>query len=298
VILVVGATGVVGSEVCRLLTGHDHDVRALVRPTSGPERVAALRSLGAELVEGDLKEPETLESACAGADAVISTATMTTSSQDDDTIEAVDRDGQLALVDAAEKAGIRRFVFMSFPPFAVDFPLQSAKLAVERRLAQSGMEHVCVRPAAFSDVWLSPRLGFDPLGGEVQIFGSGEQKVSWVSLHDVARLTADVVDSPAARNRLIDFGGPEALSHHQVVEIFEEETGRPIRRTHVPVEALEAQVAAAEDSLQASFAGLMLAMGTEGQRVDLEPVLRDFPRELRSVRDYARSLVAAAQASP
>ncbi|MGH3066001.1 MAG: SDR family oxidoreductase [Gaiellaceae bacterium] len=292
-ILVVGATGLVGGEVCRILAERGDDVRALVRWTSDPDRVMALRGLGAELVEGDLKRMDTLLAACDGVDAVVSTATATTSQQEGDTIEAVDRDGQLALVDAASQAGVRRFVFISFPPFPIDSPLQSAKLAVERRLAEGEMEWVSVRAGPFHEVWLSSRLGADPLGGTLRVYGSGEQKISWISFRDVARFAAEAVGSPAARNRLLDIGGP-SLSYHEVARVFEEETGHPIALEYVPVEALEAQVAAGRNSLETSFATLILNVGLHGAPIDMEPVLRDFPRERESVREYTRSLVAAA----
>ena len=227
-------------------------------------------------------------------DAVVSTVTSTTSRCEGDTIESVDRDGQLNLVEAARASGVRRFVFVSFPEFGVEFPLQTAKRTVERRIRESGLEYTILRPTNFQEVWLSPRLGFDPLNGQVQVFGSGEKTVSWISFRDVARFAVEAPKNPAARNAVIDLGGPEALSYLEVVEIFEHEIGRPCTVTHVPEEALEAQLTSAADSLQASFAGLMLGTAREGQPIDMEPVLWDFPLELTSVRDYARALAAGA----
>ena len=104
--LLVGATGLLGADICEHLTEAGHRVRALVRPTSDPARRAALQRFGAELVEGDLKEPASIARACAGIDAVISTASATLSRQSGDSIETVDRDGQLTLVDAARAAGV------------------------------------------------------------------------------------------------------------------------------------------------------------------------------------------------
>lgn len=62
--LIAGATGMVGSEICRLLKAQGKPVRALVRKSSAPEKVAALRALGAEIVVGDLKDPASLAAAC------------------------------------------------------------------------------------------------------------------------------------------------------------------------------------------------------------------------------------------
>jgi uncharacterized protein YbjT (DUF2867 family) len=292
VILVVGATGLLGGDICRLLTERGALLRVLVRPTSDREKVDSLQALGAEIVRGDLKEPSTLDEACAGAGTVISTVTSTTSRADGDTIESVDRDGQLALVEAARHAGVDRFVFVSFPEFEVEFPLQTAKRLVEQRLRESGLTYTILRPTNFDEVWLSARLGFDPLNGHAQVFGSGERPISWISFRDVARFAVDSVDNGAARDAVLDLGGPESLGYLDVVKIFEDELGRECTVTHVPEEALEAQRAAATDSLAASFASLMLGTAREGQAIDMAPVLRDFPIELTSVRDYARGITA------
>ena len=65
-ILVVGATGLVGGEVCQRLMRQGEPVRALVRATSSKEKIAALRSSGAELCIGDLKELQSIADACRG----------------------------------------------------------------------------------------------------------------------------------------------------------------------------------------------------------------------------------------
>lgn len=292
-LLVVGATGLLGGEICRLVAERGRPTRALVRADSDPDKVERLRELAVELVVGDLKDPATLEPACDGVDAVISTVTSTTSRREGDTIESVDRDGQLNLVDAARAAGAGRFVYVSFPEFEVDFPLQTAKRRVEQRIRETGLEYTILRPTNFMEVWLSPRLGFDPANGQVQVFGSGERAVSWISYRDVAAFAADALDNPAARDAVLDLGGPEPLSPLEVVRIFEHETGRECLVTHVPEEALEAQRVSAKDSLEQSFAGLMLGTAREGQSIDMAHVLARFPLRLTSVSEYAGTLARA-----
>src|SRR5262245_37361744 len=112
--LVVGATGLVGSDVCFRLLDAGHRVRALVRRTSDPAKRQALEQRGVELVYGDLKEPGSLVPACADIDAVISTASSTFSRQPGDGIDTVDHQGQLAVTRAAREAGVSHFVFVSF----------------------------------------------------------------------------------------------------------------------------------------------------------------------------------------
>src|SRR5688572_22733236 len=111
--LIVGATGMLGREICHLLRGRGRLVRALTRAASDAATVARLRDGGVEIVIGDLKDRPSLDAACRGADTVISTASSTLSRQDGDSIETVDRRGQLDLIDAAVAAGVRRFVLIS-----------------------------------------------------------------------------------------------------------------------------------------------------------------------------------------
>src|SRR5690242_694472 len=112
-ILVAGATGNLGGEICRRLIAKGKQVRALVRPTSDQSRVDNLRQAGVELVYGDLKDPAFLDAACQGVSTVITTVTMVLSKQPGDTIESVDLEGQTHLVDAAKRVGVSHFIYTS-----------------------------------------------------------------------------------------------------------------------------------------------------------------------------------------
>jgi uncharacterized protein YbjT (DUF2867 family) len=126
---------------------------------------------------------------------------MTLSHQAGDSIETVDLQGELSLVEAAKAAGVRRFVFVSFPPFAEDFPLNRAKRAVEVRLKASGLEYTILWPTFFSEVWLSPALGFDAANAKARVFGLGQNRLRWISYLDVAAFVAACVDNPARATR-------------------------------------------------------------------------------------------------
>ena len=286
--LVVGATGLLGSEVCRLLAAEGKPVRALVRRTSDQTKVAELQSLNVEIARGDLKDPATLAAACRGVNAVISTASSTLSRQDGDSIQTVDLEGQLNLIDAAKAANVSRFVLVSFPQTDVDFPLQSAKRAVEHRLKSSGLVYTILQPTFFMEVWLSPALGFDAANTQAQIYGTGENKLSWISYKDVAKFAVLSLDNPEARNAVIKLGGPEALSPLEVLRIFESVQGREFAVQHVPEEALREQKETATDPLQQSFAGLMLYYSA-GDVIDMRETLQKFPIRLTSIRDFAQA---------
>jgi uncharacterized protein YbjT (DUF2867 family) len=286
--LVVGATGLLGSEICRLLAAAHKPVRALVRQTSDQTKVAELESLGVETARGDLKDRSSLDAACSGVSAVISTASSTLSRQEGDSIQTVDLDGQLNLVDAAKAANVSRFVLVSFPQVDVEFPLQAAKRRVEQHLKSSGLTYTILQPTFFIEVWLSPALGFDAANAKAQVYGSGENKISWISYKDVAKFAVASLDKPEARNAVIKLGGLEALSPLEVVRTFEELHGRKFDVQHVPEEALREQRESASDPLQQSFAGLMLYY-CRGDVIDMRETLHKLPVQLTSVRDFAKA---------
>jgi len=291
-ILVIGATGLLGSEICRRLSEHGESLRALARKTSDGAKVQRLKTLGAEVVQGDLKDRASLDAACRGMSTVITTASTTLSRQPDDSIGAVDQDGQLQLVDAARKAGVAQFIYVSVSAnIDVDCPLHTAKRTVERHLQKSGMTYTILRPSFFVEVWLSPALGFDFSNGTARLFGSGQQPISWISLGDVAEFAVRCVGHPAARNAVIELGGPEALSPDEVVRTFEQVTGRHFETEHVPETALQAQWRTAEDPLQKSFAALMLGCA-HGDSIDMRQTLKAFPLRELTVREYAARVTA------
>jgi NADH dehydrogenase len=284
--LVVGATGFLGGEICRRLGAAGKPVRAFVRPGADPARVEAVRATAAEVAEGDLQDPDSLAAACRGVEAVFSTATTIARPAGD--IRRVDLEGQTALIDAAVAAGVRHFVFASVSGHVPDDnPLIQAKRAVEKHLTSSGLTYTILRPGVFMEVWLTPLLGFDYAAGNVTVYGAGRNPISYISLGDVAEFAVRSLDNPAAANATLELGGPEALSPHDVVHIFEEVAGRSFQVHHVPEEALRRQRAEAKDPFSESFAALM-QHAAAGDAVDMTKMLRDFPIHLTSVRDYAQ----------
>lgn len=291
-LLVAGATGFLGREICRRLAAHDRSVRGLSRHTSDPAAVTLLDEWGIEPVRGDLKDRASLDDACRGVETVISTASATRTRQPGDSIEATDHQGQLDLIDAARDAGASRFIYVSFSAgIGGDDPLTQAKRAVEQRLRESGMTWTILRPTYFMEAWLSPALGFDYVNAAATIYGSGENGISWLCLADVAEVAVRSLVTPRSENAVIELGGPEVLSPLEVVRIFEEEAGRPFEIRHVPEEALQANLAAATDPLERVFASLMLAYA-KGDAIPMEQTLRDYPLELRTVSEYARQALA------
>jgi len=291
-ILVIGATGSVGHEVCRRLAQRGERVRALVRETSAPDRVQSLRSCGVEISVGDLKDFASIKNLFADVEAVISTASSTLSRQPGDSIESVDAAGQLNLVNTAKAADVKRFVFVSFRQAPdLSSPLGDAKREIEHAIAN--LNFTVIKASWFMEVWLSPALGFDYAHRTARIYGAGTNPISWVSFQDVAEMCAVALRHPAAMRQTIEFGGPEALSPLEVVKRFEQIGGKSFTLEHIPEQTLRAQYEQATDSMQKSFATLMLEY-TYGDAMNMEHVVDQFGIKLASVDDYARGVLGKA----
>jgi uncharacterized protein YbjT (DUF2867 family) len=235
VILVVGGSGDLGSRIVRRLREGEHEVRCLVRRDTD---AASLRELGADVVRGDLADPASLPAACEGAQAAVASATAIArvlAGAKHPSIHEVDEVGMTSLVEAAEGAGVERFVYVSYAGVdaSLGTPLERAKAVTERRLARSPMRRVVVRPDAFQEIHLAPIGRFDIHAGKVAVFGRGDTKRRWVATEDVAALVAAVaveVDPPD----IITFGGPEAISRNEAIAIAEQANGRRIKVQRIP----------------------------------------------------------------
>lgn len=294
-ILVAGSTGFVGSEITLRLQQRKHQIRALVRGGAAHPKAQRLQDAGVEIVDGDLTLPETLAAACAGVDTVVTTATSMPTGANDG-LRRVDHEGTKALISAAERAGVNRFVYTSYSGnIREDSPLETAKRECENGLLAGPMQAVILRPSYFMEVWLSPALGFDPANGAARICGSGEEKVSYISAFDVAELAvAAATKDYRDKNTILEMGGPEALSQLDAALVFEQALGRKIEVSRVPLEALQEQHRST-DPLQKTFAALMLAYA-KGDVIDGAPsVALEHSIPLRSVADYAAGFRQQAQ---
>ncbi|MBN2191683.1 MAG: SDR family oxidoreductase [Polyangiaceae bacterium] len=284
--LLIGATGILGSQLARRLQAAGRSFKAMVRTSSDPAKRQALAAMGAEIVVGDLKDEETLRAACAGVTNVISTASSTLSRCAGDDIDSVDREGHLSLIAAARAAGVKHFVYVSFPGMRLESALQSAKRAVEDALRQSGLSYTILQPTYFYEVWCSPAFGFDAENAKARVFGEGEGPIHWISMFDVADAAVASLDNPRAANQTFLMGGPEVLTQNEIVRRCEKLTGRSFEREVIPLEVLAEQHRTATDPLARTFAALSHLCGEGGWVFDSNPMREALGIQSRSVDAY------------
>jgi NADH dehydrogenase len=286
-ILIVGATGSVGSEIARKLASRGLKVAGLVRGGSAHPKAKRLTAAGVTVVQGDLTKSDSLAPAVKNVETILSTATSMPTGANEG-LRRVDLEGTLTLIDAAQQHGVKKFVYVSYSGnIRQDSPLETAKRECEARLQSSAMETVVLRPSYFMEMWLSPVLGFDPAGGSARIYGSGNAKVSYISASDVAEFAAiATIKKYDQQHTALEMGGPQPLSQLDAVQIFERAWNTKLKLDCVSEQALEEQHKSF-DPLQKTFAALMLAYAKGDTVDDAQSVARAHGVSLRSVGQHA-----------
>lgn len=224
-VLVAGATGYLGRQVCEALAETGHRVRALSR------RSALEAPLAQHVVEhhvGDVTRPDSLEGACDGVDIVFSCLTADgrrTRYRD------VDYRGNLALLEEARRAGVGRFVYVSMYQgrWFRELEVVAAHEDFVDELLVSGLESAIIRPTGFfSDL---TELLVMARRGRVFVFGDGRARLNPIDGRDLARFCAEHI---AEGQGNFAVGGPEVLSYREMAALACAAVGRPVRVSSVP----------------------------------------------------------------
>ena len=222
-ILVAGGTGTLGRSLIPLLAVHGEPIRVLTR---GGRPSPQLALPGVETAIGDVRDPETLRRAMVGVRTVVS-AINGFGGNGALGVKAIDRDGNVNLIDAAEAAGVEHFVLVSVQQAAADHPIElfRMKAVAEQRLRASRLTWTMVRPTAYQETWLE--IVGRPLvtTGSTRVFGRGQNPINFVSAGDVARIVDLALTDPALRGASVDVPGPENLTFDAFVDTVKATTG-------------------------------------------------------------------------
>jgi NADH dehydrogenase len=234
-ILLTGATGVIGTALLRRLTDAGEPVRCLVRD---PRRLRDQR-VRVQIALGDLSNPASFRNALRGVDTVVHLA-ASIRDQPRASIEELNGVSTLRLVRAAERAGARRFVFFS----ALDASLHSrTRFMRSKALAQQAVERSELETTVFApsivyapgDPWVTllERLSLLPV---MPVSGPGRAKFQPIWAEDVADCVMTVLrDGRAGAGATFELAGPQTLSHEEIVRTVLRPLGRRRRLLHVPL---------------------------------------------------------------
>ena len=238
VLLVTGATGTVGRALLRPLIDAGTPVRCLVRDPRrlGPDRVRV------QIALGDLGDHLSFRHALRGVDTVVHLASVIRD-QPHGSIEELSGVATWRLVQAAERAGVQRFVFFSTLGASTRSRarLMRAKAVAEDAVAVSSLEHTVFAPSiiyAPGDPYLQllQRMSWLPV---MAIPGSGRAAFQPISADDVAACVIVALPGGAAADAAVsaryELAGPETLTHREIVALALRSFHRRRRIVGVPM---------------------------------------------------------------
>lgn len=239
-LLLTGATGSVGSRLLPLLLERGHDVRCLVREPRrlGPRRVDVQIALG-DL--GEMSDPYLVRQALRGVDTVVHLA-ATIRDQPPHRIEELNGLATVRLLRAAERSGVKRFVFFSAlnASEAQRTRFFRAKWLAERAVASSALETTIFAPSIVydrSDPWITllRRFSFLPA---LPVSGDGRARFEPIWANDAARCVVSALERDGRQR--YELAGPEVLNYDEMSDLVSQIAGRPRRLVHVPLPVVRA----------------------------------------------------------
>lgn len=299
VILLTGATGVVGSELLPLLLADGNDVRAFVREPRrlGPERV------NVQIALGDLADPFSMRHALRGVDTVVHLA-ATIRDQPRGTIEELNGIATIRLLRHAERAGVKRFVFFSAMG-ATEFQRTRffrAKALAERVVRASDLDSIVFAPSIVyrpGDPWITLLERFSALP-VVPVSGSGDARYQPIWARDVAECAAAAMrgDGPGlaagygssngsgSLGPRFELAGPQTLTYDGIVEQVLEATGRGRPLVHVPLPLVKAGLR----GLELLAGGSAFATWEEAELMEVPMTTERGPEDAESLGVHPRPI--------
>jgi uncharacterized protein YbjT (DUF2867 family) len=216
-VLLFGATGNLGRNIAHELRTKGYEVTAVVRNKTKKEVVKGLVHY---CRVADVMDPDAIVGICDGFPIVISALGKPVSPNDRSkpTFRQVDLDANTAILAEAEKSGVRKFVYVSALHAEKYQHLEyfRAHHRFSERLKTSGLDYAIVKPPAL----FSAFLDMIPMAQKGMLFtmGKGDKLTNPIAEADLAKICVGAINRPFA---IIEAGGKEVLSRHQINEIVQ-----------------------------------------------------------------------------
>ncbi|HEX77012.1 MAG TPA: complex I NDUFA9 subunit family protein [Dehalococcoidia bacterium] len=290
-ILVTGGTGFVGRRLVKALIAQGHELCCLVRPTS---QTSALAHLGVRFYRGDVTDPDSVERAVAGAEAVIHLAAIIRE-RGKATFHRTNYEGTRNVVGAAVRTGAKRLLFMSNLGAAPDpaFPFLHSKWQAEEAIKASGLDYTIFRSSVLfgeGDGFVSPLAGLIKRLPLVPVIGSGQTRFQLLSVDEVVTCLIMALGDDKTIGQVMELGGPEHLTYEEIVDLIMGVLGRRRPKVHIPVTLMQPLAWLMDKLLPRPLVTPgQLAMLRRDNITDLDVVERAFgfkPISLRQGLDY------------
>jgi len=221
-ILVTGATGHTGSRLVKNLLDQGRRVRCLLHDERNRSRIPA----GAEIVSGDLQEPDVLSAALHSVATFINIAHIRFAP---------------ALIPILEREGIRRALFMSSTRRFTRFPCPSADQVIrgEEAIRNSSLDYTIIRPSMIyggpNDNNMTKLVNHLRRWPVFPVFGNGRNLIQPVFVHDLVRVFAHCLERPETIRREYTIAGPEPITYREALSVIARALNRSVLFVPVPI---------------------------------------------------------------
>ena len=235
-ILVVGGTGFIGHHLIKRLRKDDLPVRAVVRTPAG---APALKALGAEVVSGDIADPQSLKAAAEGVERIVHLVGIIQEAPGV-TFQSVHVDGTRNLLNAAKKAGVRHIFYQSALGTRINAKSRyhQTKWQAEELVRASGIPFSILRPSLIygpGDLFTIRLSKMIKLWRVLPVIGSGRSKIQPIFIGDEVECVRKIVTSDSYVNGIYEIGGPEQLTYEEVMREIAEAMGVKRPMVHLPL---------------------------------------------------------------
>lgn len=284
-VLTYGSTGSQGSPVARGLLAAGHHVRCVVRH---PDQAASLTALGAEVVLGDLADPDSLRRASVGVEAVFLMIPVSSPGSPFDMATNA--------LTAARDAGAKLVVFNTggHPPLSpTGIEMFDSRIKMETLVDGAGVPSIILRPGVYMEnflgPWCLPSVKHKAL---VAYPHSAQMQASWIASDDLGAFAVAAIERPHLAGNAYTLGGPEALDGNAIAAAFSAGLSRPI--------GYQAITGAEFGATMAQFMGPEIGNGlgsaytyqqsqpNDALVVPMAEVLRDLPIQQTRLEDWVR----------
>lgn len=246
-VFVTGGTGYVGVSIVRRLVARGHDVYVLQRE----ETARPLRVSGVHVVSGSLFAPDHWLWRLKECDAVIHLVGIIREfPRNGVTMERIHVRGTRRIVDAAQAAGVSRFLHMSALG-ARDGAVSAyhrSKWEAERIVQSSPLNFTIFRPSVIyrnggpGPNFISLMTQWIKTAPLVPIIGDGRFELQPVAIQTVSEAFVTALDTPVAYHKTYEIGGPERIAYRDILQRIAFALNKPLRTVPVPVFAMKALV--------------------------------------------------------